>query len=68
MAVIQMVSHNNFQVMGAGEDVKHMRRHASLMAQMEKNCLQFKRLEIGPWVRKISWRREWLPTPVLLPG
>ena len=20
-----------------------------------------------PWVRKIPWRREWLPTPVLLP-
>ena len=22
----------------------------------------------NPWVRKISWRREWLPTPVFLPG
>ena len=21
-----------------------------------------------PWVRKIPWRREWLPTPVSLPG
>ena len=21
-----------------------------------------------PWVGKISWRREWLPTPVFLPG
>ena len=21
-----------------------------------------------PWVRKISWRRTWQPTPVLLPG
>ena len=21
-----------------------------------------------PWVRKISWRREWQPTPVFLPG
>ena len=20
------------------------------------------------WVRKIPWRREWLPTPVFLPG
>ena len=20
------------------------------------------------WVRKITWRREWLPTPVFLPG
>ena len=22
----------------------------------------------NPWVREISWRREWLPTPVFLPG
>ena len=22
----------------------------------------------GPWVGKIPWRREWLPTPVFLPG
>ena len=21
-----------------------------------------------PWVRKIPWRRKWLPTPVILPG
>ena len=21
-----------------------------------------------PWVRMIPWRREWLPTPVILPG
>ena len=21
-----------------------------------------------PWVRKIPWRREWLPTPVFMPG
>ena len=21
-----------------------------------------------PWVRKISWRRAWQPTPVFLPG
>ena len=22
----------------------------------------------NPWVGKISWRREWQPTPVFLPG
>ena len=21
-----------------------------------------------PWIRKIPWRREWLPTPIFLPG
>ena len=68
MAVIQMVSRNNFQVLEKREDVKHMRRHASLIAQAVKNCLQCRRLEIYPWVRKVSWRREWLPTAVFLPG
>ena len=22
----------------------------------------------SPWVGKIFWRREWLPTPIFLPG
>ena len=30
--------------------------------------LQCKRPRFDPWVRKIPWRREWLPTPVILPG
>ena len=24
--------------------------------------------EFSPWVRKIPWRRKWLPTPVFFPG
>ena len=31
-------------------------------------CLQCKRPEFDPWVRKISWRRKWHPTLVFLPG
>ena len=31
-------------------------------------CLQCKRPRFNPWVRKILWRREWLPTPIFLPG
>ena len=27
-----------------------------------------RRLEFGPWVRKILWRRKWKPTSVYLPG
>ena len=23
---------------------------------------------LHPWITKITWRREWLPTPVFLPG
>ena len=41
---------------------------ASLVAQTVKNPLQYRRPGFDPWVRKIPWRREWLPTPVFLPG
>ena len=30
-------------------------------------CLWCRRPGFDPWVRKIPWRREWLPTPVFLP-
>ena len=33
-----------------------------------KESLQCRRPGFDPWVRKIPWRREWLPTPVVLPG
>ena len=29
---------------------------------------QHKRPGFNPWIRKISWRREWQPTPVFLAG
>ena len=31
-------------------------------------CRRHKRHRFDPWVRKIPWRRAWLPTSVLLPG
>ena len=31
-------------------------------------CLQFRRHEFDPWIRKIPWRKAWQPTPVFLPG
>ena len=31
-------------------------------------CRRHKRLRSNPWVKKITWRRKWQPTPVLLPG
>ena len=37
---------------------------ASLVAQMVKNPPAIQET----WVGKIPWRREWLPTPVFLPG
>ena len=41
---------------------------ASLVAQLVKNRLQCRRPGFDPWVGKIPWRRERLPTPVFWPG
>ena len=37
-------------------------------AQMVRNLPAVQETGFNPWVRKIGWRREWLPTPVFLPG
>ena len=31
-------------------------------------CRGLKRHGFDPWVRKITWRRKWQPTPVYVPG
>ena len=36
-------------------------------ARRESVCLQCRRPGFDPWVGKIPWRREWQPTPLLLP-
>ena len=38
------------------------------MAQMVKNPPAKQETQINPWIWKIPWRREWLPTLVVLPG
>ena len=43
-------------------------RDLSLVAQMVKNLLAVQKHGFDPWVKKIPWKREWLPTPVFLPG
>ena len=37
------------------------------MAQTVKNLPAMRRPRFRPWVGKIPWRREWLPSPVFLP-
>ena len=34
---------------------------------MVKNPPGMQETKFNPWVRKISWRRAWQPTPVFLP-
>ena len=34
----------------------------------QRICLQCRRSRFYPWVGKIPWSREWLPTSVFLPG
>ena len=41
---------------------------ASLMAQLVKNPPAMQETWVCPWVEKIRWRRERLPTPVFWPG
>jgi len=41
---------------------------AFLVAQLVRIHLQCGRPEFYPWVGKIPWRRERLPTPVFWPG
>ena len=43
-------------------------KRASPVAQMVKNLPAVLETEFDPWVWKILWRREWLPTLVFLPG
>ena len=46
------------------EDVQYATEGASLVAQTVRVCLQCRRPEFNPWVRKIPWQ----PTLVFLPG
>ena len=41
---------------------------ASLVAQLVKNPPAMRETWVWPWVGKIPWRRERLPTPVFWPG
>ena len=39
---------------------------SSLVAQLVKNPSAMQESQLDPWVRKISWRKDRLPTPVFL--
>ena len=35
---------------------------------MVKNLPAMQETQFDPWIMKIPWRSEWLPTPIFLPG
>ena len=43
----------------------HTESDTTKVTQQQQQC---RRPGFNPWVRKIPWRREWQPTPVLLLG
>ena len=48
--------------------VKRKRPGTSLVVQVVKDLPTKRETRFSPWVEKIPWRREWLPTSILLPG
>ena len=60
-------------ILGTSLVVQWLRFHLSMHGfpwrlRRWRICLQCGRPGFSPWVGKISWRREWQPTPVFLPG
>ena len=53
---------------GEGIDYPLLYAWASLVAQLVKNSPAMQETGFDPWVGKIPWRRERLPTPVFWPG
>ena len=59
---------------GADEFAPHFSKVKNVIFELpggsdsKKICLWCRRPGFDPWVGKISWRREWLFTPVCLPG
>ena len=45
-----------------------IKRRSSLVTQTVKTQPGMWETRFNPWVGKIPWRREWLPTPVFLTG
>ena len=62
------VSENNTLLMSISLSEKVSKLARWLSGQESAcQCRQFKRLKFNPCVEKISWRRKWQPTPLLLP-
>ena len=66
--LVRMLGGEDLLEKGLGYSLQYSR--ASLLAQLVNSppAMQCGRPGFDPWVRKIPWRREQLPTPVFWPG
>ena len=55
-------------VYGVTQSRTQLKRPSSSSSSGKESACQCRRLRFNPWVRKIPWRRERLPTSVFLPG
>ena len=53
--------------MNLGSEGKQTFRLYYLFNSQVKNLPAMQETQFKPWVQRISWRREWQPTPVFLP-
>ena len=69
-----MSFHETVNLLQTRPGIRTERHERSLMLRQlgssdgKNSCLQCRSLRFDPWVRKISWRREWQPTLVFLAG
>ena len=54
---------NQYNIVKLKNKIKYIKKK-----KKKRICLQCRKPRFDPWVGKISWRREWLSTPIFLPG
>ena len=55
-------------IYGIAQSRTQLRWLSSSSSSVKESACQCRKHVFNPWIGKIPWRREWLPTPVCLPG
>ena len=69
-AELQMKREREKYIPNRGKKIPIEIRRGGLLRWLsgEESACQCRRHGLNSWVKKIPWRRKWLPTPALLPG
>ena len=59
---------NQMGTVGGQQEWSHPRNGIPRWYSGKESACQFRRCRFDPWVRKISWSRNWPPAPIFLPG